>query len=414
MNLSINSEVALTYLVAKKKQTLVASLGVMFGISMYIFMNSLITGTNEYFEKITLSSTPHLRFYRDHEISNAKMLNRYRNDSSLYLISNPKMIDSDDRIDNPNALVQFLKSYSATLAVSPQITATVICANGNVQESGNISGVNIMEQDKMFDLSSTMIAGNVKDLSINSNGIIIGSGMAGNLNLQVGDNITVTASNGSKKLLRITGIFKTTIKNVDQTRCYANIQVVQQLLQKDRSYITDIYVNLKDYTQATKIGKHLEQLTGYTVETWQSANEQSIAARMIRDVIANAVVITILIVAGFGIYNILNMMIYEKIKEIAILKATGFSGKHVIAIFIFQAVFIGLIGSIAGVMFGWLISKASSMFYIGKGNLEYLPISFYAKHYIQGSLFGVVTSFFAGYVPALRAANVDPVEIIRG
>jgi lipoprotein-releasing system permease protein len=414
MTFSINSEIAFTYLLAKKKQTLVASLGVMFGISMYIFMNSLITGTNEYFEKITLSSTPHIRLYRDQKMTNTTMLDRFAGDSTINLISNPKMVNQDDRINNPNALIQFLKTNSQVNAISPQITSNVICSNGNIQGNGNVSGVNILEQDKMFDIASTMIAGSVKDLHSNPNGIIIGAGMAKNLSLQLGDNITVTASNGSVKRLRITGIFKTTIKNVDQTKCYANIPVVQQLLQKDRSYITDVYVNLKDYTQANRMGEQLTAITGYTAESWQSANEQSIAARMIRDVIANSVVITILIVAGFGIYNILNMMIYEKIKEIAILKATGFAGKHVISIFIFQALFIGLIGGIAGVAFGWMMSKGSSMIYIGKGNLEYLPISFYLRHYVQGSLFGIITSFFAGYIPAVRASDIDPVEIIRG
>lgn len=413
MKFNINSEIAFTYLVAKKKQTLIASLGVMFGIGMYIFMNSLISGTNEYFEKMTLSSTPNIRLYRDLEISRTSMLDAY-SDSAVNLISNPKMVNEDDRISNPNALIQFVKTFPNVKAISPQITANIICSNGNVQENGNVAGVNILEQDKMFDISSTMIAGDVHDLHINPNGIIIGAGMARNLNLQWGDNITLTASNGSVRLLRITGIFKTTIKNIDETRCYANVAIVQQLLRKDRSYITDVFINLIDYTQAGVVGKHLGQLTGYTVETWQSANEQSIAARMIRDVIANSVVITILIVAGFGIYNILNMMIYEKIKEIAILKATGFAGKHVISIFIFQALFIGIIGSTAGVAFGWLISKGSAMIYIGKGNLEYLPMSFYLRHYIQGALFGLVTAFFAGYIPAVRASDVDPVEIIRG
>jgi lipoprotein-releasing system permease protein len=414
MIFNINSEIAFTYLVAKKKQTLVASLGVMFGISMYIFMNSLISGTNEYFEKMTLSSTPHIRLYRSQEISRADMLDRAMGDSVINLISNPKMVNSDDRINNPNALIQFLRTHRAVSAISPQITANAICSNGNTQENGNVLGVNIQEQDKMFDITSTMIAGNVNELHSNPNGIIIGAGMADDLSLHVNDNITVTASNGSVRLLRVVGIFKTTIKNVDATKCYANIPTVQQLLKKDRSYITDIYVNLKDYTQAGPLGAQLSAITGYAAETWQSANEQSIAARMIRDVIANSVVITILVVAGFGIYNILNMMIYEKIKEIAILKATGFSGKHVVSIFIFQALFIGLIGGFAGVGFGWLVSTGSSMIYIGKGNLEYLPITFYAKHYIQGSVFGVVTSFFAGYIPAVRASGVDPVEIIRG
>ncbi len=414
MTFSINSEIAFTYLVSKKKQTLVASMGVTFGISMYIFMNSLIAGTNEYFEKVTLSATPHLRLYRSPEMSDEKLMNRSLEDSAIHLISNPKMIVSDDRITNPNALIQFLKTHPSVYAISPQITANVICSNGNIQSTGNVSGVNILEQDKMFDITSTLVVGSVDALQSDPNGIIIGVGMAEELSVHLGNNIMLSASNGSLKTLHVVGIFKTTIRNVDRTKCYANIAVVQQLLKKDRGYITDIYANLKDHTKADHIGRQFEATTGYTVETWQSANEQSIAARMIRDMIANSVVITILIVAGFGIYNILNMMIYEKIKEIAILKATGFAGKHVVSIFIFQALFIGMIGALVGIAFGWLISKGCSLIYIGKGNLTYLPISFYARHYVQGAVFGLITSFFAGYIPAVKASDVDPVKIIRG
>ncbi|MBS1507235.1 MAG: ABC transporter permease [Bacteroidetes bacterium] len=414
MNLQINSEIAFTYLVARKKQTLVASLGVMFGISMYIFMNSLISGTNEYFEKMTLSSTPHIRLYKDHETSNSAMLDQSIGDSTVNLIVNPRLIKSDDRLINPVGLVQFIRSVSSVTAASPQVTATVICSNGTVQSNGVVSGIDIIEQDKMFDITSTMIAGSVKDLYINPNGIIIGSVMAHNLNINLEDDVTVTASNGSVKVLHVVGIFQTTIKNVDQTKCYSNVSVVQQLLKKDRGYITDIYINIKDHNEANVVASSIAKVTGYNVETWQSANEQAIAARTIRDTIANSVVVTILLVAGFGIYNILNMMIYEKIKEIAILKATGFAGQHVISIFIIQALLIGMIGVVAGLGFGWLVSKTVSMIYIGKGNLEYLPVSFYAKHYVQGSAFGILTAFFAGYIPAVRASDVDPVQIIRG
>jgi lipoprotein-releasing system permease protein len=125
-------------------------------------------------------------------------------------------------------------------------------------------------------------------------------------------------------------------------------------------------------------------------------------------------IITIFIVAGFGIYNILNMVIYEKIKEIAILKATGFQGKDVISIFLRQSLIIGVIGSFAGMLLGWSVSYTVSKMYLGLGNVEYLPITFLAKHYIQGGVFGIVTAFFAGYIPAVRASKVDPVLIIRG
>lgn len=412
--MGINTEIAFTYLVSRRKQTIVAALGVTFGIGMFIFMNSLISGTNEWSEKIMLSSTPHLRLYNDNKLSDNAMLNRYSGNKTINLISNPQFVNNSNHISNPDALMEELRHQKDIIAISKQVSANVIYANGSVEENGNVFGVNILEQDKMFDISSTLVAGTTSALSNNANGIIIGIGLSQKLNVKNGDYITLTAVNGSSKRLEVVGIFKTTIKGVDNDKTYTNIAVTQQLLHKDRSYITDIYINLDNYNETTEIAKRIVAQTGYTIETWQSTNEQSLAGKKIRDIIANAVVITILIVAGFGIYNILNMVIYEKIKEIAILKATGFQGTHVVGIFIRQALFIGLIGSMAGLLLGWLLSVIVSKMYIGLGNVTYLPIAFHVKHYVQGALFGIVTAFFAGYVPAVKASKVDPVQIIRG
>jgi len=414
MNIGINTEIALTYMVSRHRQTIVAALGVTFGISMYIFMNSLITGTNEWSEQIMLNSTPHIRLYNDNKMSDTKMLDNYAGNKTINLISNPQLISSNNNIANPDAVMRQLQNQAEIVAMSKQVSSNVLYANSNVQENGNVFGVNILEQDKMFDISSTMINGTVQALADNPNGIIIGIGLANKLNLNKGDYITLTTANGSIKRLEVTGIFKTTIKAVDNTKSYVNVPIVQQLLQKDRSYITDIYINIKNYNKTADIATRIASLTGYTTETWQSTNEQSLAGKKIRDIIANAVVITILIVAGFGIYNILNMVIYEKIKEIAILKATGFQGRQVVGIFIRQALFIGVLGALAGLLFGWLISYAVSKMYIGLGNVTYLPIAFHIQYYIQGALFGIVTAFFAGYIPAVKASKVDPVQIIRG
>jgi lipoprotein-releasing system permease protein len=414
MRTGINTEIALTYLLSRKKQTGVAALGVTFGISMYIFMNSLIAGTNDYFEKVTLSTTPHVRLYSDNKMSNASLLQTYLQDGRIKIISNPKLTASDNRIKDPFKLIHSLKTDREVMALSAQVSSNVIYTYSGVDRNGTVYGVNILEQDKMFDITSTLLTGKTDDLQNTPDGIIIGAGLASDLNVKKGNYITLTASNGMAKRLRVVGIFKTTIKAIDNTKTYVNVPVAEQLLKKDRSYITEIYINIKDYTQAPQFARKAEQLTGYQAEDWQGANEQSVAARKIRDVIANSVVVTILIVAGFGIYNILNMTIYEKIKEIAILKATGFAGTHVISIFIRQAMFIGLIGSFMGLALGWTLALLVSKLYIGMGNVSYLPMAFKIPHYIQGFVFGVITTFFAGYIPAVKASKVDPVQIIRG
>lgn len=410
MKIDVNTQIAFTYLLSRRKQTIVASLGVMFGIGMFIFMNSLITGTNEYSEKTMLGTTPHVRIFKDHRAATPIA----PEDSRIGLIINPQFVPDNNSIHNPDKVVALLQANKQITSISRQVTAHVIYSNGGVEENGNLFGVNILEQDEMFDISSTVIAGSVKAMDKRANSMLIGAGLARRLNVKVGDYVRVGVSGGVSRSLEVVGIFKTTVKTIDNTKSYCHIETVQQLLAKDRSYITEIYANMAQYYDAPVIAKQIESATGYQTETWQESNEQSLAGKKIRDIIANSVVITILVVAGFGIYNILNMVIYEKIREIAILKATGFKGRHVVSIFITQAMMIGVIGSVAGLVFGWFTSWAVSGIYIGMGNVSFLPMAFNIRHYVQGTIFGMVTAFLAGYIPAIRASRVDPVLIIRG
>lgn len=414
MRISVNTEIAITYLVSRKKQTIVAAMGVMFGISMFIFMQSLMKGTNDYFEKSSFSTTAHIRLYSENKVADNHMLNAMVKDSSIKILTNPKQLTQTLGIINPYGIIQNIRKNPQVIAITPQVSATVIYSSGSININGNVAGVNITEEDKMFDMQQYMKAGDFRNLNNVNNGILIGKGIADKLSLHVGDNITVRAGTGSVLVMRVIGIYATTIKQVDESKSYVNISQAQNLLGKDRSYVTDIKVNLADYNKAPQIARELEAITGYHAEDWVKSNEQFKAAFKIRGIILNAVIGVILLVAGFGIYNILNMTIYEKIKEIAILKATGFSGPSVVSIFLQQAIYIGLIGAVVGIIFGFGITFAVSRIYIGAGTLKYLPMSFYLPHYIEAVLFGVVTTVAAGYFPARKASQVDPVAIIRG
>ncbi len=414
MKISVNTEIALTYLSARKKQTIIAAMGVMFGISMFIFMQSLMKGTNDYFEKQSFNTTPHIRLYSENKVADNHIMVTFLKDPSYKLLTNPKQLIQTQGIINPYGVIHEIVKNPQVYAVTPQVTANVIYTSGSVQLTGNIAGVSIIEEDRMFDMQSNMLNGDFHDLDRVNNGILIGKGIADKLSLHTGDNITVTSGTGSPTIMKVIGIYATTVKQIDETKSYANIIQVQNLLGKDRSYVTDIKINLRDYNNAPQVAREIETLTGYKAEDWVQANEQLKAAFKIRAVILNSVIGVILLVAGFGIYNILNMTIYEKIKEIAILKAIGFSGRSVISIFLQQAVYIGLMGGFVGIVIGFSITYMVSRIYIGAGTLKYLPMSFYVPHYIEAVCFGVLTTLAAGYFPAKKASRVDPVKIIRG
>lgn len=127
--------------------------------------------------------------------------------------------------------------------------------------------------------------------------------------------------------------------------------------------------------------------------------------------------ITLLIVAGFGIYNILNMLIYEKMDSIAILKATGFSGRDVKNIFLMIAVSIGFFGGTVGLLLGYVLSLIIDAIPFNTAALptiETYPVNYNPVYYIIGIVFSLVTTYLAGMFPAAKASKVDPVVIIRG
>ncbi len=405
----INTEVAYTYIVSNKRLTMVAALGVTLGIAVFIFMNSMLAGFDKSSSEAFFKSIPHIRIYKDDEISKP-IIDKIGNKTAV--IINPKVVPANNTIVNPKQLIQLIKKQPNVASVTPQLTVGIFYNNAKTQISGRAIGILPEEANQMFNMESYVVEGSVNNLKNNINGILLGAGVANKMNVREGDNISITSSIGMTKVMKVIGVFQTNNSVVDKTTAYINIAFAQQLLKKNASYITDINVNLKDYTIAKTYALELAQLTNYKAEDWETANETYMAATKMRSIIIRFVSISILLVAGFGIYNILNMTVMQKINDIAILKAIGFNGKDVVRIFVSQALIIGLIGIIFGVLFAAIMVAGLQSYYVG-GDIGFFPIYFKLSNFIKGVAFGFGVTFLAGYIPARKAANIDPVAIFR-
>ncbi len=410
MKLNVNSEIALTHLLTRKKQTMIASLGVTVGIGIFIFMISLVVGFNRYSDESLFKAAPHLRIYQD-DILSQPLIPR-SNTGYTTVIINPKIANLSNTLINPEKIIADLKKQEDIVTVVPQVSVNLFYNNGTSQINGVASGVNIEDANAMFNIQSTMLAGDIRNLLATPNGILIGVGIAKKLNIQLNDNINITSSIGVVKVMKVEGIFKTSNSNIDLTKSYINLAMSQQLLHQSSSYVTDILVNTKDPNKAPEYAKKLKDLTIYKVEDWQSANEQTMASKKTRQVMFGAISLAILLVAAFGIYNIINMTIKEKLNDIAILRATGFSGKDVINIFLKESLIMGVIGTSIGLVLAAALIKFVSGIYIG-GDRDYFPIGFEPQIFFMGSILGILITLGAGYIPALGAAKIDPIEIFR-
>jgi len=418
MDLRIISQIAKTHLLAKKRQTLVAMLGVTFGIDMFITMISFMQGVNQFLEDSALDASPHVRMYNEVNTQRPSLIDELRpGDEAFNVVYHQKPKEQLSRLKNGLLIARRIEEEPGVLGVSPQVSTQVFYNNGPIQISGTVAGVDIDRENRLYNLERRLQSGSLTALRTNPNGILIGSVLARKLNVRAGDKVSVTTPTGNTMILRVVGTFSFGIGTLDNVKSFANLSTVQEMMQKDASYITDIHVKMFDPLQALPFGRKLRSMYGYYTEDWATANTAILAGEKIRNVMTFVVSLTLLVVAGFGIYNIMNMNVINKIKDIAILKATGFSGKDIVAIFLLQAMIIGLAGGLLGLMIGFSLSYLLSITPFDAGGfltIKTFPVIFRSSYYLMGLFFGLITTVLAGYFPSKKAAQVDPVAILRG
>lgn len=411
-------EITRTHLMSRFKQTVVAALGVTFGIGTFIIMMSFMTGLNGLLDGLILNRTPHIQIYNEIKPSASQPIDRtaqYKNSFNIVHAIKPK--NSQERIHNAIPLLAQLKQNEKVKGATPQTVSKVFYLAGSNKLNGVINGIQVEEEIRLFNFEDYITEGESKSILKRKNSILLGAGIAHKLSLSVGDKIQVSSANGGIFPLIIGGIFQSGLAEVDNIQSYVNIKTAQQILGEGSHYISHIHVKLWDIKDAVPMAEKISTQYNVSALDIETANAQFETGSDIRNLISYAVSITLLIVAGFGIYNILNMFIYEKMNDIAILKATGFMGTDVKWMFISQALIIGLIGGILGLFLGFGVSVLIDH---APFNTEALPtiktypVNFNPAFYIIGIVFALISTFLAGYFPAKKAQRIDPVEIIRG
>lgn len=411
-------DVAKSLLKARLKQTLVAAIGVTFGITMFITLLSFMNGLNHMLDGLIVNRTPHIRLYKEIKPTKDQPIRKSADYKNTYnFINSIKPKPEPPEIRNNFGIIQWLNKDARVLGVAPKITTPVFYNVGTIELTGIINGIDVMQENKLFLFSDYVTYGNYIDLSNIPNSIILGKAAADKMLVNIGDIIHVTTNTGNRVQLKVVGFFQSGITDIDKVQSYTSLITAQKLMGVPSNYITDIQIKLKDVTQAPAMAKECALLFETDATDIQTANAQFDVGTRIRAMISYAVGVTLLIVAGFGIYNILNMMIYEKMDSIAILKATGFSGRDVRAIFLTIALSIGIFGAIVGMLFGFGLTSIIDQIPFETEALPTIhtfPIDYNPKYYITAGIFAIVTTYFAGYFPSKKASKMDPVIIIRG
>ena len=418
INWKVILSIARNHLVTKIKQTMIAALGVTFGIGSYITLVSFMTGLNQMLDNLILNQTPHVHIFNEIQPSEEQPVDLLKEfDNSIKLVHSIKPKQSQKKIHNALPIMNFLKEDDKIRAALPQIKTQIFYISGPIELGGNLTGIDVLKEVSYFNFNDYLVKGTPESLANIENGIFLGSGVAKKLALNPVDRVQISTISGEIFPLKVVGIYQSGVSDLDNIQSFATIKTVQRILGEPENYITDINIKLNDISYAPNLADKIKKQFQLQAIDINTANAQFETGTTIRNLITYAVSITLLIVAGFGIYNILNMLIYEKMNDIAILKAIGFSGTDVQMIFMSQAIIIGLAGGIIGLGIGYLLSSIIDQLPFNTEALPTIttyPINYNPWFYFIGISFAMIFTFLAGYLPSRKAKNIDPVNIIRG
>jgi lipoprotein-releasing system permease protein len=409
--------IAWVHLFSKKRQTIVAMLGVMFGVTVFIFQAGLLTGLQAYFIEKTVNTTAHVHIYNDVRTSRPSVLDMVSDSATSWnIVRNQKPRDEERRLRNGYQILRDIEQDPRVEGVAPYLGLQGILRYGMSQQAATLAGVDIHREDQLFHIKDNLVAGQLQRMETLPNGVILGVGLADKLGIRLDDNLKVISSKGVELQMKVVGISKTGITLQDNTRAYVSIRNAQRLLQQSGAYITDINVRLRDVDDAEIVASQYQALHGCKAEDWKAANANVFGIFRIQNLTVSFVIISILVVSGFGIFNILMTIIYEKMPDIAILKAMGYRDGDIRVIFLIESVAIGSTGGVLGLILGFVASKIVGMIPLniqGFVSVQYLIINFNPLFYLAAFTFALTATTVAGYFPARKAARFDPVEIIR-
>ena len=408
---------ALRHLVARKKQTIFTLLGIVFGATAFIVISGFFQGFQDFLINQLLNNDAHIRIYakEDYILEHALDQDFFSKLSHVFWHSPPGGRKDKAKIQDPQGWYKRLAADPRVEAFSPQLTANVIASRAKTSVTGRLIGVIPAKQVKVTNINDYMVEGKFLDIAQGGNRIIVGDELLSKIGGHVGETLLVSSGTTAAKPYKISGSFHIGIKTLDEAVIYGNLSDAQRLNQTP-SQVNEIAIRVFDTDAASSMAASWRQIAEEKVKSWDEINANFLNVFKIQNATKYMMIAVILIVAGFGIYNILNMVVTQKRKDIAILRSMGYETSDVVSLFLIQGFILGVIGAVLGMIFGYWICLYLETIPFGGGPLGgsgYLRVSFAGIIYLRAVILSVGCACFASYLPARTAGNMQPIEIIR-
>ncbi len=411
---------AIRYLFSRKRQSLFTLLGIFLGAASFVIISGFFSGFKYFFIDNLVNNSAHIfieakqDFLQPHTLDSAFFGSEI---SHAFWKSVPAGEKDYNRIENPQGWYQRLDADVRIEAYSPQLVVAALFSKGGTPISAGFTGCLPEKQSNVNTVAANMVEGRFSDIGGGGNRIIVGLELLNRLGAKLFQNVMVSVGKGTQTPFQIVGTFDSGNKRSD-LQAYGSLADVQRA-NHSLNRINEIDVRLFDYEQSATLATTWSSISSETIESWDQRNSSIFTMFALQAMMRNIIVSVVMLVAAFGIYNVLMMTVTQKMKDIAILQAMGYESWEIRMLFLFQGLILGLVGALLGLIAGYFVCKYLQTLPFGgrPGSTRppgHLTIIVTFGIYLQASLISILSALLASYLPARSAAKFTPIEIIRG
>ena len=381
-------DVATRHIRSRRRQTLFSIIAVSLAVGIIIIFMSMMGG----YTSILIDSTT---------------------ENQAHITIMPK--EAEDYIHLYHGLENYIYDLEGVVAVSSYFQGEAALQYKHNAEGVLLYGINPEDENQVVNRDKYMLAGEFTSIENPGSRIVLGYKLAKNLDVGMGDSVTAQIPGSKPTNFIVTGIFQTGTP-VDETMAFVNIGRLQDLYGSG-DVITGMGIKMSDPYAAEDLANGIDRETGYDAISWMEQNAEILTLLETSEGMVYFFYIIIFGISGFGVANVLIMIVMEKTGEIGMLMAMGTSRRSIMLIFLLEAAILGMMGVIIGCILGYVASAAIASIvipippemYFG---MDHLPIEIELKNFISASVFAMVINIIAGVFPARRASKMDPVEAI--
>jgi len=386
--MGVSLKIAVRFLKSGKGQTFLIVLGIAIGVSVQVFIGSLIGGLQKSLINTTVGNSSHITI----------------------------LSTTDDKlIKDYNWIIGYIESKDSRITkISPVLDQPGFINRDKKSDSILVRGVIFQEADKIYDIKSRLIEGNLPEKDFE---VVIGKDLQQDLGVNTGDKIVVTTPGGLRQEFRISGVFDLKVQSLNKNWFLTTLNSAQSLFgQRGKITSIEMQVDESQVLIADDISKSLSGLNlkgNLKITNWKEQNEQLLSGLNGQSVSSYMIQLFVIISVVLGIASVLAISVMQKSKQIGILKAMGIRNSQASLIFFYQGLILGVLGGIMGIILGFGLSYSFTIFARNPDGTPIVALSIEPSFFALSFVIAVVASSLAALVPARKSSRLDPIEVIK-